>query len=200
MKDLKHIKTIETIDKVMDLKTQKLATLKELKDAIGFENSKYTIRKGSPNIKGRFHLIDTSKPNQPVLFDEVPTRIKSYLRTRNVDLKLVQGSELIYEGDEIPVPEETIKTIDDLIKLTEQTLKTYSELKKTINYEYCDYRLGKYKEGFSVRYRLTKKDEEDYLVDGSKEKINKYIDRHKIDRDQIFNIELMNEANQYKFE
>ncbi len=193
MKELKHIKTIETIDKVLDLKAKKLDTVKELKDTIQYEKSKYSIQVDkSATFGGKFHLIDKEKPSYPVLYGALPGKIKSYLNIRNVDIDLVHGKELIYK--ELPESDE-YKAYDDLIDNIEKSITLYKELRQSVNYEYCDYRLGKYKEGlYTDRYRLsTKEDPRKYLVDGSKARVNSYIDKMKIDRDQIFNIELMDE-------
>lgn len=198
MKDLKHIKTIDTIDNILDLKSKKLDTMKELKDTVQYEKSLYSIQPDkSSTFKGRFHLIDKKDPSHPVLFGAVPSKIKSYLNMRKIDLDQVHNKELIY--DDLPESDE-YKAYDDLIDQIDKSITLYKELRDTINYEYCDYQLGKYQEGiYTVRYQLKKKGENGYLVDGSKERVNSYIDRHKIDRDQIFKIELMDEENKNKF-
>ena len=193
MKDLKHIKTIEDIDKIIKLKSKKLDTVKELSHVIQFEKSKYAIVKsnGATHLN-RYHLIDTSNPSDPILYDNTPERIKSYINIRNISLDDIMGTELIYTKEEHPESTD-YKTYDDVIDNISKTMDTLKELKKTINYEYCDYQLVKYKEGLFLRFILSKKETKEELTFGDKDRIKSYINRHKIDIDNIFGIELLDD-------
>ena len=193
MKELKHIKTIDTINKIIDLKKQKRDTVKELRNAVEYEKSKYCIRKAEksfPSSIAKYHLIDTSNPSYPVLYEESPDRIKSYLRLRNVDINTIQGKELIFDKSEYNDDSE-YEAYDKLIDNIEDSLKLYAELRDSVDYEYATYILGKSTTGRMQYFRLADKESGDILADGLPEDINRYINRHNIDRDQIFGISLL---------
>jgi len=77
---------METIDKLIELNDKKTALLKELKDALTYENCNFAIDK-QPDRDGRYFLIDIA--TKKIVCDGTPDRIKRYLNLRKIDTDLV---------------------------------------------------------------------------------------------------------------
>jgi negative regulator of sigma E activity len=192
MKDLKHIKSIEALDNAYTHREKTLKLAKELRQTVEYHNSKYSIQKSSSHE--RYNLIKLDGDNtEVVLHNETPSSIQRHLRLRDIDPNTIHGAVLIYKNLS---PSDEYKSYDDYIENIEKIMGTLKELSNSINHEYSTYKLHKYTEGVAtVRYILSEGKSNDELAHGTKGDILRYITRHKIDIDDIYDAHLLNDVN-----